>query len=200
MDKRVPKDRVREQAEPYSAPEDGYPGPDDEFLGMEEERYEIVEGVRYEMHPAPSVPHQRISGAIYLMLSQTCHPNGIILYAPVDVYLDKDNLFEPDLVFVLHENASIIKEKRIEGAPDLVVEILSPTSGHRDKIRKKRQYERHGVKEYWIVDPVHRTVDQFVLEQGAYRLHETYGTDGELTSPLFSCVRIDMSRLFPQPL
>jgi Uma2 family endonuclease len=187
--KRKGEDRINEQLEPY--------GDDDsEFLGMEEDRYEIVEGIRYDLKPAPTVTHQQISGSIHIMLHQTCYANGTILYAPIDVYLDAENQFQPDLVYILHENASIIKEKRIEGAPDLVVEILSPSTSHNDKIRKKRQYERHGVKEYWIVDPVHRTVDQFIRDENKFVLYETYSMSGRMTSSLFSCIDIDMSRVF----
>lgn len=151
------------------------------------------------MQAAPTIYHQQISGALYLMLYQTCHPNGTLLYAPVDVYLDEDNLFQPDLVYILHENASIIKPKRIEGIPDLVVEILSPSTSHNDKIRKKRQYERFGLKEYWIVDPVHLTLDQFILDAGGkLQLVETYDAHApsKVASPMFSCIDIDMKRVF----
>jgi Uma2 family endonuclease len=182
--------RVKEQMESYGHTES-------EFLGMEAPRYEIVEGIRYELQPAPTVTHQQISGALHIMLYNTCHDNGTILYSPVDVYLDEDNQFQPDLIYILHENAAIIKEKRIEGVPDLVVEILSPSTSTNDKIRKKRQFEHHGVKEYWIVDPVHRTLDQFILSQGKYDLYETYGYVGRMTSPQFSCIEMDMSRVFP---
>lgn len=189
MERKKEKERIKEQEQPYIEREPDFPY-------MEEERYEIVEGIRYDLKPAPTVTHQQLLGALYIMIYQTCHPNGIILFSPLDVYLDEDNQFQPDLVFILHQHASIIKEKRIEGAPDLVAEVLSPSTSHNDKIRKKRQYDRHGVKEYWLIDPVHRTVDQFILEQQKYVLFDTYGVTGRLTSPVFSCIEIDMERLF----
>ncbi len=185
--KKQPK-QVKEQMEPYADSQT-------KFLEMEE-RYEIVEGVKYDLQPSPVVNHQKISGAFYLALHQTCHPNGTILYAPIDLYLDDDNQFQPDLVFILHEHESIIKEKRIEGTPDLVLEILSPSTSQNDKIRKKRQYERFGVNEYWIIDPIHCTVDQFVIENKAYILHGTYGFGDQLTSPMLSCVSIDIDNIF----
>ncbi|MFB9277026.1 Uma2 family endonuclease [Cohnella cellulosilytica] len=164
---------------------------------MEEERYEIIEGIRYDMQAAPTIRHQQISGAIYVMLHQTSHPNGTILYSPVDVYLDEENQFQPDLVYVLHENAAIIKPERIEGIPDLVVEILSPSTSRNDKIGKKRQFERFGLKEYWIVDPVHLTLDQFILdEHGKLQLAETYVSPQKVASPMFSCIDIDVKRVF----
>lgn len=189
MHKRKETDRIKEQSQPYMEPEP-------EFLGMEEERYEIIEGVRYDLKPAPTVIHQQILGSLHIMIYQTCHLSGIILFSPLDVYLDEDNQFQPDLVYILYENESIIKEKRIEGAPDLVVEVLSPSTSQNDKIRKKRQYEHHGVNEYWIIDPVHCTADQYLREHDKFVLFRTYGVDDRLTSPLFSCIDIDMSKLF----
>lgn len=186
-------DRVKEEPLPYSETLDA----GDEFRGMEYERYEIIEGVRYDCSPAPIVLHQRISGALHIMLHNSCHAGGTVLYAPIDVYLDEDNQFQPDLVYIVHEREAIIGEKRIEGAPDLVVEILSPSTSQNDKIRKKRQYERHGVQEYWIVDPFHRTIDQFGLEQGKFVLLETYGIAQTLTSSRYPCVSIPVGQLFP---
>jgi Uma2 family endonuclease len=184
------KFRVKEQGQPYETGDPDFVNP---FI---EERYEIIEGVRYELQPAPAVNHQRLLGALYIGLHQTCHSNGEVLFAPLDVYLDEDNQFQPDLVFILRSNAAIIKEKRVEGAPDLVAEILSPSTSANDKIRKKRQYARHGVKEYWILDPVHRTVDQFVLDADTFSLRETYGVRDRIRSPLFSCIDIATEQLF----
>ncbi|QJD87547.1 Uma2 family endonuclease [Cohnella herbarum] len=183
------RDKVREQQQSYGEPEGDFPFED-------EVRFEIVEGVRYDLTPAPTVTHQQLLAEIFVMVYHTCHPNGEVLFSPLDVFLDEDNHFQPDLVYILHENSSIINAKRIEGAPDLVAEILSPSTSHNDKIRKKRQYEKHGVKEYWVIDPVHRLVDQFILSGGKYVLHETYGITGRMNSPMFSCVDIDIARLF----
>jgi Uma2 family endonuclease len=182
------KNRIKEQQQAYGETEPEYP-----FI---EERFEIIEGIRYELQPAPTVTHQRLLAGLHITIYQSCHPNGVILFSPLDVFLDDDNHFQPDLVFILHQNASIITEKRIEGAPDLVAEILSPSTSQNDKIRKKRQYERHGVKEYWLLDPVHLILDQFILTGSKYELYETYGVKGRLTSPQFSCVDIDMAKLF----
>lgn len=190
---RKDKPVIKEQPIPYS---DQEPQRSDHPT-MEYERYEIINGIRYELHPAPTVSHQRISGAFHISLHQTCHSTGTILYSPIDVYLDEHNQFQPDLVYITHENESIIKHDRIEGAPDLVLEILSPSTSQNDKIRKKEQYEKFGVKEYWIADPVHHIVDQFVLENSKYILKETFGIANQLTSPLFPCISIDLSKIFP---
>lgn len=160
------------------------------------DRFEIIDYVRYELKPAPSINHQELAGNLYFHLKKSCSIDGIVLISPIDVYLDEGNTFQPDLVFIKTDNMDIIKESRIEGAPNLVIEILSPSTSANDKIRKKIQYERFGVEEYWIVDPVHRTVDQFLLQSGRFLLHATYGDQMTLTSDLFPCIYITMDELF----
>jgi Uma2 family endonuclease len=183
---------VKEQMESY-----------DELNGTEhgsfiEERYEIIDNIRYDLKPSPTVKHQKLVANLYQALYQTCHDSGVILFAPIDVYLNEENIFQPDLVFISNENEQIIKESRIEGAPDLVAEILSPSTSKNDKIRKKAQYERFGVKEYWIADPIHFIIDQFVLDHGQFRLQATFGDGDTISSDLFSCISVDLGDLFDQ--
>ncbi|MNY37717.1 hypothetical protein D3C86_1722990 [compost metagenome] len=83
------------------------------------------------------------------------------------------------------------------GAPDMVVEVLSPSTGRKDKTVKKAMFEKFGVKEYWLFDPTYRTVDQFVLIDSEYRLTATLTDNDTLTSSLFPCVAIDLSTIFP---
>jgi Uma2 family endonuclease len=173
-------EKVQEQSVPY-----------EEF-----DRTEIIAGIKYELKPSPTVNHQKLVTQLSKLLYDTCQPNGVILVAPLDVYFDEDNRSQPDVIFITNENSGIIKKARIEGAPDLVAEILSPSTGINDKIRKKEQYETFGIKEYWIVDPVHFTVDQFVLHEGKYKLNAVYGGKDVITSDLFSCVSVDMKELF----
>lgn len=165
-----------------------------------EERFEIIEGIRYEMQPSPTFNHQRLVTQISNMIDRTCSSTGTVLVAPMDVYFDDSNIFQPDVIYIANDNSSIIKRHRIEGAPDLVAEILSPNTSANDKIRKKRNYERFGVSEYWIVDPVHRLIDQFIANDGKYELHGTYGAGGLLQSPRFSCINVDMDKLFSRLL
>lgn len=160
------------------------------------DRYEMINHVRYDLKPSPTVNHQKLITHLLQSLYQTCQPNGVILVAPIDVFFDEGNVFQPDIVFISNENAGIIKEARIEGAPDLVAEILSPSTGMNDKVRKKEQYERFGVKEYWIVDPVHLLIEQFVLENGKYHLQAVLGDGDMLTSEQISCISIDVKKLF----
>ncbi|WP_199617339.1 Uma2 family endonuclease [Paenibacillus alkalitolerans] len=160
------------------------------------ERFEIIDGIRYDLKPSPKVDHQLILPELYTALRSTCHQNGVILLAPMDVTLDENNIVQPDLIYITNENIDIIKNNRIEGTPNLLAEVLSPSTGSRDKITKRALYARFGVQEYWVVDPVTYTLDQFVLDDDRYRLLETYGVDDRLTSPNFSCIAVDIASLF----
>jgi Uma2 family endonuclease len=160
------------------------------------DRYEIIDHIRYDLKPSPTVNHQKLVFHLAQALYHTCHPNGVILVAPIDVYLDEGNIFQPDLIFISNENEQIIKEARIEGTPDLVAEILSPSTSINDKIRKKAQYERFGIKEYWLVDPIYLTVDKFVLKNEKFELYATFADGDTMTSEQFSCISVNLSRLF----
>lgn len=164
------------------------------------ERYEIIEGIRYDMQPSPTFNHQWLVTQLLSSIDKTCSSAGTVIVAPMDVYFDENNIFQPDVIYISNENSDSIKRHRIEGAPDLVAEILSPSTSANDKIRKKRNYERFGVPEYWIVDPIHRLIDQFVADNGKYALHGTYAAGGLLQSPRFSCIAIDMDKLLARLL
>ena len=160
------------------------------------DRVEFIDGIRYEMKPSPRVSHQTLLSNLNSLLRATCEPDGIILFAPLDVHLDDNNVVQPDLIFIRNDNFGIIVNERIVGTPDLLAEILSPGSANRDRILKKALYERFGVKEYWAAAPVHTTVDRFVLDNGKLVLIATYGEGDTMTSDLLPCVSIDMDALF----
>lgn len=160
------------------------------------ERYEIIHGIRYDFQPSASFVHQLLVTELNHALHTTCRSNGIVVVAPMDVHFDEQNTVQPDVVFILNENLHIVKKQRIEGTPDLLVEILSPGTGKHDRIRKKALYEAFGVNEYWIVDPVHCTIEQFVLEGGCFALRAVYGEGDAMSSDTLSCVSIDVDRLF----
>ena len=116
-------------------------------------RHEIIDGAHY-VSPAPSVNHQRCAWRLVDVLAAVFERpgKGEVLFAPVDVELTENDIVQPDFVVVLSERASIIEPSRIVGAPDLVVEIVSPSSRDHDTVHKLALYERTGVGEYWIVD------------------------------------------------
>ena len=126
------------------------------------------------MSPSPSIYHQLLSGRIqYQLYSQIAVPmRGLILSAPVDVQLSEHDIVQPDLVVILERNAQIVTHSKVLGAPDLLVEILSPSSVSNDRELKRHLYERSGVSEYWIVDPDGKTVSQLVLVGGKYESRE----------------------------
>jgi len=125
-------------------------------------RYEILDG-KLAVTPTPFILHQRVSRNLELLLYNhiSAYNLGEVLNAPVTVVLDEHTILEPDLVFVSTERAHLIGEKAIAGAPDLVIEILSPSTARRDRTVKLRLYGRFGVPHYWIVDPSARELFAF---------------------------------------
>lgn len=174
--------KVKEQPQGYSEPV----------------RYEIIGGIRYDFLSSPTIAHQYLSARIEQMLHAGCQPDGVILIAPMDVHLDKENVIQPDIIYIQNSNLHIIVDQKIMGTPDLLVEILSPSTSSRDKLMKKQLYEQFGVLEYWIVDPIHFTIDQFVLRDGHFMLHDMYSHGSQVTSPNFPCISINMDDLYKQ--
>ena len=144
----------------------------EDYLQFPEERrrHEIIDGDHY-LSAAPFVSHQRVSRNLMLHLHRHFHRTGLgeVLHAPVAVVFSQSDVVEPNLVVVLNEHASRIRREAIEGVPDLVVEIVSPSTAYRDRGLKLDLYQKSGVPEYWIVDPERRVVQQYVLTDGAFR-------------------------------
>lgn len=122
------------------------------------------------MSPAPSEMHQNILGKIFSRLLQYVeqHQLGEVRVTPYDVYFNRKNVYQPDIVFIAKENIGKIEEDGLHGAPDLVIEILSPRTAKYDLEDKKDVYERYSVKEYWIVDPISKQVSFFKLVNDEY--------------------------------
>jgi len=121
---------------------------------MNNTRYELFEGACV-MTPSPSYRHQNAVANLFYHISKYIreHRLGKLLTAPCDVYFDETTVFEPDLLFISTERMGIIGERRINGAPDLVIEVISPTTEDRDRGYKQKRYATEGVREYWLVDP-----------------------------------------------
>jgi len=134
------------------------------------QRYEVVNGVLF-MTPSPGIAHQKISGRFFYHLFTHIEVAGLgtVLAAPTDVILSPKDVFQPDVFVVLNAGLEKIKELHVVGAPDLVVEITSPSTAIHDRNRKYRVYAKAGVPEYWIAEPATRTVEVLVLEAGEYR-------------------------------
>lgn len=147
-------------------------------------RYELIEG-ELLVTPSPNTRHQRAASNTEAALRAWVEGNhlGIVFHAPLDVILSDETVVQPDVLAILNENRHIIRE-RIEGPPNLVVEILSPSTQDRDLTVKRRLYARHGVREYWIVDVDRRTVEVNVWTPEGYVVHQRLAYSDTLTSPL----------------
>ena len=173
----------------------------DDYLQFPDDgkRHEIIEGDHY-MTPAPRTKHQRVSGRLFVALSgfTASRRLGEVFAAPFDVVLSDANVVQPDLLFVSAARAAIVTEDNIQGAPDLVVEILSESSRKKDEVTKRKLYERFGVQEYWIVDPELEIVKVFKLTQHGYgRASElSKETNDVLTTELLSGFKCAVSEIF----
>ena len=163
----------------------------------DDERYELIEGDLL-MTPSPVTRHQRISRKIEFALEKYVTENdlGEVFYAPFDVHLDDENVVQPDILFISKERLDIIGEKNIQGAPDLVIEIISESTAYRDLVQKKKLYARFGVKEYWIVIPEESSVDLFTLKDDVFVLHKSYSKDDTLQSQLLQKLKIELKKIF----
>ncbi|HAS53380.1 MAG: restriction endonuclease [Nitrospirae bacterium GWC2_57_13] len=163
--------------------------------------YQLIEG-ELIMTPSPAPYHQMISLRLATALANHVSLNkaGLVFTAPIDVYLDDEDTYQPDIIVILKERTRIVGEKRIEGAPDVVVEILSPSTAYYDLRKKFYQYEKHGVKEYWIVDPELKTVDIYENKGGKFVQAQSVGSEGKCTSGVVAGFQIDAHALFDQSL
>lgn len=163
----------------------------------EDKRYELIGG-ELIMVPAPTMKHQEISIELSYLLMKYNKENdmGKFYVAPTDVYLDDENVVQPDILFVSKERSEIITEANVKGAPDLVVEILSPSSAYSDLVKKKALYARFGIKEFWVVAPDEKTVETFLLEGNTYRTSQSFSEADNLTSNMFPGLIIELKKLF----
>jgi len=170
----------------------------------DDERWQIIDGIAYDMSPAPIIEHQLILKElltdfnIYLR-DKTC----LVIPSPVDVVFlkekenikDSKDVVQPDIIVVC-DHKKLQSHKRCAGAPDLVIEILSPSTASLDMKGKRKLYEGEGVKEYWIVDPVHKTIQVYILENNKYKFPEVYTADDKIKVGIFPDLEIDLSSVF----
>ena len=154
------------------------------------------------MWPAPDTFHQSIAGNIYSILRQFLekHPLGEVFIAPLDVLLSDINVYQPDVIFISKRRRSIIGKHGIEGAPDLVVEVLSSGTGRFDKGSKRKIYARTGVRELWLVDPEAKRIHVYEVARNAEVPTATYDDRATFKSPLLPGLRIKAASIFRPPL
>ena len=160
-------------------------------------RYEILEG-DLAVTPAPTVGHQFSSIGLATVIYQHVegHDLGILLTAPVDVVFDEHNVLQPDLVYVSTVRMNIVTPENIQGAPDLVVEILSKSTARRDRETKRKIYARFGVPNYWLVDPRRRSITTYALRSGDYRQDKVARHDEILVAQPFPDLSIPLAKLW----
>ncbi len=169
----------------------------DYLLLPEDKRYEILDGELYVV-PAPNTRHQRLIVRILDALLHYARKTnlGEVFVAPYDVMLSDENVVQPDIMFVSNARLGIIGEANISGAPDLVIEILSPGTRNRDLEIKRKIYAGFGVPEYWIVDPEAETIDVLVLGDQGYSSAAIFGGSDRLSSPLLPELNLPLSDVF----
>ena len=163
-------------------------------------RYEIIEGQLHLMTSSLGVRHQSISRRFTIAFDFSCKQNGVFWAAPIDVILSDENVRHPDFVFIKNENLHIVTERGIEGVPDLIGEILSPTSVKYDRKGKFETYQKFGVHEYWIIDPQNEILEQFQFQNGHYVLKKVYERSETVTSEQIQCIQISLDKIFDHSL
>lgn len=162
----------------------------------DEERWELIDGVAYNMTPAPIPRHQRIAGNFHTILNVNLKDKPCIPFmAPTDVVLSEYDVVQPD-VFVVCDRKKITRTN-IQGAPDLVIEVLSPSTTLKDKREKRHCYEKYGVKEYIIVDPLENYVERFSLGKGGiYDKSDIFGQKEVLPLSSLAGIEISLAEVF----
>ena len=164
------------------------------------QRYDIIDGEMI-MAPSPNLQHQQILGQLFLQVYRFVseHALGHVMFAPLDVIVQREPLRvrQPDLLFVSNERANIL-ERVVEGAPDLVVEVLSPGNTRGEMESKLADYARLGVREYWIVSPEAMTVEVLKLDKGSWQRDSLSGVGDHVSSDVLPGIELEVSQLFVQ--
>ena len=171
----------------------------DDFWSLPDDgnRYEIIDGKLY-VTPAPAMRHQLVSTRLLRILDQHVAPKqiGFVFHAPTAVILGPHRQVQPDLLFVSRERNKLITSKEVDGAPDLAIEIVSPSSKKTDRVVKSAAYADSGISWYWIVDPDERTIEEYRLENGQYRLIRTWEEPNVFEPTLFPGLTLPLEGLF----
>lgn len=180
---------------------------DDYFSAKDETRWELIDGQSYDMSPAPALRHQSISGRIHVSLAAALRlqrsgdgapPTECRVFsAPLDVVLNRNTVVHPDLVVVC-DAAKLANGRYVDGAPDLVVEILSPQTAKKDRLTKRLVYQTAGVPEYWIIDPAGNTLEQYLLENGIYSAPNIYGPEDSMSLRLLPEAAFELAGWFAE--
>ncbi len=161
-------------------------------------RYQVIDGDLIHMSPAPSIPHQEAVGLLFSRLRACAIDRrlGRVIASPVDVHLSEHDVVQPDILFVSKERDDRIVHEGVHGAPDLIVEVLSPSTRDLDLGAKKILYARHGVIEYWVLDLHDQTVSIYRLEEDVATPKLRLEGDATLTSDVVPGFALPLEELF----
>ncbi len=162
--------------------------------------YEIIEGELF-MSPAPQTRHQICKGNLFaaLWIHNKRYHLGMVLDAPSDIILGElASPVQPDIIFILKDHLDIVKKERVEGAPDLAVEVLSPWNWKIDRGKKSKIYAKAGVREYWIVDPDKRTIELYHLQKKTYKLIGKYKAGESVHSKILPGFAVQVEEVCPE--
>ena len=169
----------------------------------DDEKWELIEGEAYNMSPAPGTTHQTVSGEVFRIIANYLDDKPCRVFAaPFDIFLpEKDEpedeistIVQPDIVVLCDDEK--LSEKGITGPPDIVIEILSPSSMTRDQITKRDLYEKRGVKEYWIIDPAGKIVWKYSLSNGEYGKPEVFDYKGTPSFQAMPELSLNLTKVF----
>ena len=164
--------------------------------------YELFDG-EIMKRSAPSLIHQRISRKLLGKMDAYIEEKklGEIFSAPVDLNLDEHNAFQPDLAFISKERSFLIEDDDyIKGAPDLVVEIISPGTVKKDRVIKKNLCERFAIREYWLVDPLNKGIEIYIMQEDKYVLHDLQEINGKISSTVLTGFELELGHIFGEEI
>jgi len=156
-------------------------------------------GGKLVMTPAPSPYHQMVLKKLGYLLYEFAEKRnnlGEVFFAPIDVYFDEKEVYQPDIVFITKERLDIVGEKKIESAPDLVIEIISEATAYYDLRHKKNIYEKYGVKEYWIVDPIEKSIEVYENSEKGFVLISRAVMKGTVKSSILRGFEVSLEEIF----
>ena len=167
------------------------------LLPQDRNRYEVLDGELY-MTPSPTYLHQWVVMALAAALHDHAsqHGLGAVLTAPIDVVLSETTIVQPDILFIGAARVPAATAKNITTVPELIVEVVFPSSAEQDRVDKMRAYARHGVPHYWIADPDAKVLEMYALSGGDYALAAEFRGDVTGSSPLFPGLAIPLARLW----
>ena len=163
-----------------------------------DERYELLDGDLI-LVASPNRDHQTVVMELGFQMHAFVKENdlGWVYSAPFDVLFTDTDVVQPDLMFVSREREHILTPANVQGAPDLIVEVLSPSSSTRDWRAKRELYATYGVPEYWIIDPTNRIVSVMLLQDGVLQIEQTRTEDDTATSTILDGFNVSLDSIFP---